>query len=66
MLPKGGGRYNLLHYNKGYQVKLLSFLLLGLLLTQTAQARKKCSQFKTYAEAKSYLDAKKPGYKSLV
>ena len=46
-------------------MKLLSFLLLGLLLTQTAQARKTCSQFKTYAEAKSYLDAKKPGYKSL-
>jgi len=46
-------------------MKFLSFLLLGLLLTQTAQARKTCSQFKTYAEAKSYLDAKKLGYKSL-
>lgn len=42
------------------------FILLGLILPpHIISARITCSQFKNYDDAKAYLDAKKPGYKSL-
>jgi len=41
------------------------FILLGLILPPHITARTTCSQFKNYHDAKAYLDAKKPGYKSL-
>jgi len=40
-------------------------ILLGLILSSHIAARTTCSQFKNYHDAKAYLDAKKPGYKSL-
>jgi len=46
-------------------IKFSLFILLSLIITQNLYARVTCSQFKNYNEAKSYLDAKKPGYKSL-
>jgi len=45
--------------------RVFLFILLNLIITQTTVARTTCSQFKNYQDAKTYLDEKKPGYKSL-
>ena len=45
--------------------KISLFIILGLMLPPPITARITCSQFKNYHDAKNYLDAKKPGYKSL-
>jgi len=45
--------------------KISLLISLSLLLVQNIHARTTCSQFKNYQEAKKYLDAKNPGYKSL-